>query len=69
MLSRVRTEGEKRREVQPPAASREPTAVLPSPPIVTPGPPAPSSDLPLRMVAVGGLILFAVLVLLLLLAL
>ena len=69
MLSRVRTEGEKRREVQPPTASREPTAVLPSPPIVTPGPAAPSSDLPLRMVAVGGLILFAVLVLLLLLAL
>jgi hypothetical protein len=69
MLSRVRTEGEKRREVQPPAGSREPTTVLPSPPIVTPATPPRSTDLPVRVVAVGGLILFALLVILLLLAL
>jgi hypothetical protein len=67
MLSRVRTEGEKRHEVQPPATNREPTTVVPAPPIVTPAPPAPSSDVPIRVVAVGAVILFAFVVILLLL--
>ena len=67
LLTRVRTEGEKRRGVQPPAAARERTPTLPAPPIVS-ATPAPRSPAP-PVVVVVALVVVAVVIVALLLAL
>ena len=72
LLSRVRSEGEKRRGVQPASAARETTPSIPAPPIVSAAPaPDPSerfeadSGLAARIGAVAALILLVAVVVLL----
>jgi hypothetical protein len=66
LLTRVRTEGEKRRGVQPPPAARERTPTLPAPPIVS-ATPAPRTPAP-GIAVVVGLAVVAILIVVLLLA-
>ena len=66
LLTRVRTEGEKRRAVPPPAAARERTPTLPAAPIVS-ATPAPRRPAP-AVVLVVGLAVAAVVIVVLLLA-
>jgi hypothetical protein len=71
LLSRVRSEGEKRRGDQPVVPARQATAALPAPPVVTPAsttPQAPGGrDLAARVAAIAAILLLVAVVALLLL--
>jgi hypothetical protein len=65
LISRVRTEGEKRRDVQSPSPARAPTPSLPAPPIITTETTAPPRSTGPAVAVAVGLIAFVVLVVLL----
>jgi hypothetical protein len=65
LISRVRTEGEKRRGVQPPTPARETTPTLPAPPIVAVETSAPPRSTGPALAAAVALVVLAVVVVLL----
>ena len=65
LISLVRTEGEKRRDVQPPSPARAPTPSLPAPPIITTETTAPARSTGPAVAVAVGLVAFVVLVVLL----
>jgi hypothetical protein len=68
LLSRVRSEGEKRRGGQPVSAGRETTPTIPTQPLAAPTlemPDPGASDLPPRIAAIAALVLLAVILLVL----
>jgi hypothetical protein len=68
LISRVRTEGEKRRGVQPPSPAREPTPTLPAPPIIQAEMPAVDRSSGPGVAVAVALVLLVVIVLLLVVA-